>query len=172
MSYSFWYGLILMGNLIIERGTLLTIPGVTSARDDTPLRWGALNLDYTTTNNRSIFYPTDPTSFSPRMPVFDAFTKDMGTVATFPQLGVSSLTVNYTGPITKVVGSEDQGFCTGMDRCDNVAALIATERVPWPEAKSFKVIVAPGSGHCMNLDFLVNGPFNTFVDHVNQFVAL
>ncbi|KAJ7847757.1 hypothetical protein B0H14DRAFT_2446087 [Mycena olivaceomarginata] len=165
-------GLILTGNLIIEPGTLLTIPGVTSARDDTPLRWGALDPDYTTTNNRSIFYPTDPTSFSPRMPIFNAFTKDVGTVATFPQLSVSSLTANYTGPVAKVVGSEDQGFCTGTDRCDDVAALTATERVLWPEAKSFQVIVAPGSGHCMNLDFLANGPFSTFVDLVNQFVAL
>ncbi|KAJ7359884.1 Alpha/beta hydrolase family-domain-containing protein [Mycena albidolilacea] len=165
-------GLILTGNLIIEPGTLLTIPGVTSARNDTPLRWGALDPDYTTTNNRSILYPTDPTSFSPRMLIFDAFTKDVGTVATFPGLSVSSLTTNYTGPVTKVVGSKDQGFCTGTDRCDDVAALTATERVLWPEAKSFQVIVAPGSGHCMNLDFLAKGPFNTFVNLVNQFVAL
>ncbi|KAF8172996.1 hypothetical protein K438DRAFT_1981183 [Mycena galopus ATCC 62051] len=165
-------GLILTGNLIIEPGTLLTIPGVTSARDDTPLRWGALDPDYITTNNRSIFYPTDPTSFSSRMPIFDAFTKDVGTVATFPQLSVSSLTANYTGPVAKVVGSEDQGFCTGTDRCDDVAALTETERVLWPEAKSFQVIVAPGSGHCMNLNFLANGPFSTFVGLVNQFVAL
>ncbi|KAJ7899634.1 hypothetical protein B0H13DRAFT_2518850 [Mycena leptocephala] len=165
-------GLILTGNLIIEPGTLLTIPGVTSARDDTPLRWGALDPDYTTTNNRSILYPTNPASFSPRMPVFDAFTKDVGTVATFPGLSVSSLSANYTGPVAKVVGSEDQGFCAGTDRCDDVAALTATERILWPEAKSFEVIVAPGSGHCMNLDFLANGPFNTFVDLVNQFIAL
>ncbi|KAF8166744.1 hypothetical protein K438DRAFT_2065025 [Mycena galopus ATCC 62051] len=83
-SQSPFDGLILTGKLIIEPGTLLTIPEVTSARDDTPLRWGALDPDYITTNNRSIFYPTDPTSFSPRMPVFDAFTKDVGTVSTFP----------------------------------------------------------------------------------------
>ncbi|KAJ7816074.1 hypothetical protein B0H14DRAFT_2602907 [Mycena olivaceomarginata] len=96
--------LILTGNLIIEPGTLLTIPGVMSTRNDTPLRWGALDPDYTTMNNHSIFYPT---SLS-RMLIFDAFTKDVGTVATFPGLSVSSLTANYTGPVTKVVGSEDR----------------------------------------------------------------
>ncbi|KAJ7884207.1 hypothetical protein B0H14DRAFT_2564587 [Mycena olivaceomarginata] len=161
-------GLILMGNLIIEPGTLLTIPGVMSARNDTPLRWGALDPDYTTMNNHSIFYPTSLSC----MLIFDAFTKDVGTVTTFLGLSVSSLTANYTGPITKVVGSEDRGFCTGTDRCDNIAALTATERVLWPEAKSFQVIMAPGSRHCMNLDFLAKGLFNTFVNLVNQFAAL
>ncbi|KAJ6603016.1 hypothetical protein B0H10DRAFT_1957934, partial [Mycena sp. CBHHK59/15] len=61
-----------------------------------------------------------------RTDVVQLLSKDVGTVATFPQLGVSSLTVNYTGPIAKVVGSEDQGFCTGTDRCDDVAVLTAT----------------------------------------------
>jgi hypothetical protein len=45
----------------------------------------------------------------------------------------------------------------------NLATLTATERVLWPEAKRFQVIMAPGSGHCMNLDFLAKEPFNTLL---------
>ncbi|KAJ6589648.1 hypothetical protein B0H19DRAFT_1227050 [Mycena capillaripes] len=166
-------GLILTGNLIVgPSGLSVTLSGLTSARNDTPLRWGTLDPDYVTTSNRSIFYPTNPTSFSPRMPIFDSFTKDVGSVATFAQLSVTSLTAHYTGPVAKVVGSEDQGFCVGNDRCADVAALTEIERVLWPEARSFEIVVAQGSGHVLNLDFLANGPFNTFVDLVNQFTAL
>ncbi|KAJ7710350.1 hypothetical protein B0H17DRAFT_1123509 [Mycena rosella] len=131
------------------------------ARGDTPLRWGALDPDYITTSNRSIFYPTDPTSFSPRMVIFDNFTKDVGSVSTVLQGAITSVTAHYTGPVAKVVGSEDRFF-----------ALLAAERILWPEAQSFEIVVAQGSGHDLNLDFFAKGPFNTFVGFVNQFTGL
>ncbi|KAJ7477504.1 Alpha/beta hydrolase family-domain-containing protein [Mycena latifolia] len=154
-------GLILTSLLNVDLSTLAPLLGVTSARDDTPLRWGALDPNYVTTSNRSIFYPTDPTAFSPRMVIFDDFTKDVGSVSTVLQGSITSVTANYTGPVAKVVGS-----------ADDVAALTAAERMLWPEAQSFEVVVAQGSGHDMNLDFFAKGPFNTFVGLVNQFTAL
>ncbi|KAJ7021759.1 hypothetical protein C8F04DRAFT_1273333 [Mycena alexandri] len=91
----------------------------TSAQDDTPLRWGTLDPNYITTSNRSVFYPANPTSFSPRMFIlvittglprfiFDTPTKDVGSLPSLLQLGANSLTAHYTGPVMKVVGSEDQ----------------------------------------------------------------
>jgi hypothetical protein len=70
------------------------------------------------------------------------------------------------------VGSEDQLFCAGTGRCADVAALTAAERFLWREARSFNVLVAQGSGHDLNLDFFAEGPFNTFVDLVEQFTGV
>ncbi|KAJ7900531.1 hypothetical protein B0H13DRAFT_2336556 [Mycena leptocephala] len=164
-------GFILTSSLNVDLSTLAPLLGVTSARDDTPLRWGALDPDYITTSNRSIFYPTDPTSFSPRMVIFDNFTKDVGSVSTVLQGAITSVTAHYTGPVAKVVGSEDRFFCPA-GRCVDVAALTAAERILWPKARSFEVVVAQGSGHDLNLDFFAKGPFNTFVGFVNQFTGL
>ncbi|KAJ7834988.1 Alpha/beta hydrolase family-domain-containing protein [Mycena olivaceomarginata] len=164
-------GLILTGNLNIPPGTLPGLPGVMSARDDTPLCWGGLDPDYITTNNRSLFYPASPTSFSPRMFTFDAFTKDVGPLSSQLQGSVTTVASEYSGPVAKVAGSEDQGFCAA-ENCVDVAALNARERVFWPEARSFEVFVAQGSGHDLNLDFFAKGPFNTFVRLVEQFAGL
>ncbi|KAJ6589729.1 Alpha/beta hydrolase family-domain-containing protein [Mycena capillaripes] len=164
-------GFILTGNLNVQPGTLPALPGVMSARDDTPLRWGALDPNYITTSNRSLFYPTDPTSFSPRMVLFDTFTKDVGPLSSQLQGGVISLPAQYTGPVAKVVGSEDQGFCASGN-CVDVTALTAAEHLLWPDARSFEVVVAQGSGHDLNLDFFAKGPFNTFVHFVEQFSVL
>jgi hypothetical protein len=142
-----------------------------SARDDTPLRWGGLDPDYITTNNRSLFYPTNAASFSPRMLTFDAFTKDVGPISSQLQGSVTTLASEYSGPVAKVAGSEDQGFCAA-EKCVDVAALSARERVFWPKARSFEVVVAQGSGHDLNLDFFAKGPFNTFVRLVEQFAGL
>ncbi|KAF8177382.1 hypothetical protein K438DRAFT_2022322 [Mycena galopus ATCC 62051] len=163
-------GLILTGSLITEPGEGPSLDTVTSARDDTPLRWGTLDPGYITRSDRTLFYPVDTTTFSPRMLIFDGFVKDIGTVATFPQPVTTSLTTHYTGPVVKIVGSEDQLYCAA-DRCEDIAALTAVERVLWPAAKSFEVVVAPGSGHDLNLDFFANGPFNTFIRFVNQFAG-
>ncbi|KAJ7936133.1 hypothetical protein B0H13DRAFT_2304204 [Mycena leptocephala] len=149
-------GFILTSSLNVDLSTLAPLLGVTSARDDTPLR---------------IFYPTDPTSFSPRMVIFDNFTKDVGSVSTVLQGAITSVTAHYTGPVAKVVGSEDRFFCPA-GRCVDVAALTAAERILWPKAQSFEVVVAQGSGHDLNLDFFAKGPFNTFVGFVNQFTGL
>ncbi|KAJ7494936.1 hypothetical protein FB451DRAFT_1076754 [Mycena latifolia] len=160
-------GLILTAGLIVQPTTMSGIPSMfTSARDDTPLRWGTLDPNYITTSNRSIFYPANPTSFSPRMLIFDTLTRDVGSLASLLQLGSNSLTAHYTGPVAKVVGSEDQALCA------DVVALNAVESVLWPEAKSFEVVVAQGSGHDMNLDFFAAGAFNIFVDFMEQFTAV
>ncbi|KAJ6559718.1 hypothetical protein B0H19DRAFT_1069447 [Mycena capillaripes] len=164
-------GLILTSSLNLDLSTLAPLLGATSARDDTPLRWGALDPNYITTSNRSIFYPTDPTAFSPRMVIFDNFTKDVGSLSTVTQGNITSVTAHYTGHVAKVVGSDDRFFCAG-GRCIDVAALNAAERMLWPEAQSFEVVVAQESGHDMNLDFFAKGPFSTFVGFVNQFTAL
>ncbi|KAJ7866786.1 hypothetical protein B0H14DRAFT_2732273 [Mycena olivaceomarginata] len=165
-------GLILTAGLIVQPTTMSGIPSMfTSARDDTPLRWGTLDPNYITTSNRSIFYPANTTSFSPRMLIFDTLTKDVGSLASLLQLGSNSLTAHYTGHVAKVVGSEDQALCTD-GRCADVAALNSVESVLWPEAKSFEVVVAQGSGHDMNLDFFADGPFNIFVDFVEQFTTV
>ncbi|KAJ6539880.1 Alpha/beta hydrolase family-domain-containing protein [Mycena vulgaris] len=164
-------GFILTGNLNVQPGTLPPLPGIIGARDDTPLRWGGLDSNYITTNNRSLFYPANPNSFSPRMVIFDAFTKDVGPLSTQLQGSVTSLPAHYPGPVAKVVGSEDQGFCAAGN-CVDVVALNAAERLLWPDARSFDVVVAQGSGHDLNLDFFAKGPFNTFVHFVEQFAAL
>ncbi|KAJ6586398.1 Alpha/beta hydrolase family-domain-containing protein [Mycena vulgaris] len=164
-------GFILTGNLNVQPGTLPPLPGIIGARDDTPLRWGGLDSNYITTNNRSLLYPANPNSFSPRMVIFDAFTKDVGPLSTQLQGSVTSLPAHYPGPVAKVVGSEDQGFCAAGN-CVDVVALNAAERLLWPDARSFDVVVAQGSGHDLNLDFFAKGPFNTFVHFVEQFAAL
>ncbi|KAJ7925467.1 hypothetical protein B0H13DRAFT_2654281 [Mycena leptocephala] len=147
------------------------LPGLMSARDDTPLRWGDLDPNYITTNNRSLFYPANRNSFSPRMVIFDAFTKDVGPLSAQLQGGVTSLPAHYPGPVAKIVGSEDQGFCTASN-CVDVVALNASERLLWPDARSFDVVVAQGSGHDLNLDFFAKGPFNSFVEFVERFAEL
>ncbi|KAJ7648383.1 hypothetical protein DFH06DRAFT_1300613 [Mycena polygramma] len=162
-------GLIFTGALTVEPGEAPTLPPLPPARDDTPLRWGSLDPMYITTSNRTLFYPPNPTAFSPRMMVYDDFTKDVGSVSTVSQTPITSLTAHYAGSVAKVVGSEDQLVCAGTDRCLDVAGLVSAERVGWPEAKSFDVIVAHGSGHSLNLDFMANGPFTTFVDLVKKF---
>ncbi|KAF7377969.1 Alpha/beta hydrolase family-domain-containing protein [Mycena sanguinolenta] len=168
---SIFDGLILTGSLSVPPDTVPSLSILTPAQDDTPLRWGTLDPGYVTTSNRSIFYPADTTAFSPRMMEFDNFTKDVGTVATFEQTPITSLTAQYTGPVVKIVGSEDQLFCAA-DRCVNITELTALERVGWPAAQSFEVVVEQGNGHDMNLDFAAQGPFNTFVNFVDQFSNL
>ncbi|KAJ7851247.1 hypothetical protein B0H14DRAFT_3866367 [Mycena olivaceomarginata] len=147
---------------------------LTTARDFNPARWGTLDPAYVTLGIRTLLYPPANTSFSPRMLAFDGFTVDLGTVSTFLQTpqAVTAFKTNYTGPIAKVVGSEDQAICVGSTQCDDVAALTAAERVAYPAARSFEVVVEQGSGHDMNLDFLAQGPFNTFLNFVNQFAGL
>ncbi|KAJ6517873.1 hypothetical protein C8R47DRAFT_1231497 [Mycena vitilis] len=155
--------LILTGLLIIEAGSIIIPPALTTARDDTPARWSALDPA-----NRTGFYPTDPTAFSPRMLMFDTFTKDLGSVSTLFQTPTSSLTAQYAGPVAKVVGSEDQLFCAA-GWCEDVATLTAAERIVWPAAKSFDLVVSQGSGHDLNLGFGADAAFGTFVDFVDQF---
>ncbi|KAF8182259.1 hypothetical protein K438DRAFT_1479615, partial [Mycena galopus ATCC 62051] len=169
-AHSPFDGLILTSVLSLQPGELPPISVAPSARDVDPIRWSALDSGYitTTTEIRAVFYPPDPTSFSPRMLLFDDFIKDVGTLGTFYQVFTTTLSTNYTGPVAKVVGSEDQLFCVGTGRCVDVAALTAAESALWPAAKSFQVVVAQGSGHDMNLDFFAQGPFNTFVHFVNQ----
>ncbi|KAF8168841.1 hypothetical protein K438DRAFT_1433651, partial [Mycena galopus ATCC 62051] len=124
-----------------------------AARDADPLRWGALDPAYVTINDRTPFYPADPTAYSPRMLLFDGFTKDVGPLSLGVQVASSSIpAVNYTGAVAKVVGAEDQVLCAA-DRCVDVEALTVAEQVVWPAAKSFEVLVLPGSGHDLNLDF-------------------
>ncbi|KAJ7233693.1 hypothetical protein C8J57DRAFT_1090337 [Mycena rebaudengoi] len=136
---------ILTGNVnFVHPATLPPLPGLMSARDDTPLRWGGLDPNYITTNNRTLFYPANPDSFSPRMVVFDALTKDVGPLSAQLQGGVTSLPAHYPGPVAKVVGSEDQGFCASGN-CLDVVALKKAERLLWPDARSFDVVVAQGS---------------------------
>ncbi|KAJ7648740.1 hypothetical protein DFH06DRAFT_1476220 [Mycena polygramma] len=145
-------GLILTGELIVKPGDKQTMLGLPDpARDDTPLRWGTLDPALLTSHD------------------FDDFTKDVGAISIGFQQPTTSLTTQFPGPVAKVVGSEDQLFCAGNIRCVDVAALTAAERVVWPAAKSFEVVVAQGSGHDLNLDFMARGPFNTLVDFVNQF---
>ncbi|KAJ7871266.1 hypothetical protein B0H13DRAFT_1634411 [Mycena leptocephala] len=146
-------GLILTSALIVEPGTGPPLSLLSSARDADPLRWGNLDPAYVIATNRTLLYPSDPTAFSPHMVIFDNFTKDVGSVSTADQVALTSLTTRYTGPVVKVVGSEDQLFCTGTRRCVDVAALTAAERVLWPAVQSFEVVVAQGSGHDMNLVF-------------------
>ncbi|KAJ7877771.1 Alpha/beta hydrolase family-domain-containing protein [Mycena leptocephala] len=167
-------GLILTASLVVEPGEMPPVSTIPSARHVDPVRWGALDPAYITTtpSNRSIFYPADTTAFSPRMFIFDYFTKDVGSMSSFLQIAIMSLTTRYTGPVAKVVGSEDQLFCLGTGRCVDVTALTAAERILWPDARSFEVVVAEGGGHALNLDFFAQGPFNTLVNFVNQFSAL
>ncbi|KAJ7117242.1 hypothetical protein C8R43DRAFT_1242185 [Mycena crocata] len=161
-------GLILTGSLNLDVN-ITTIPVQPSARDVEPLRWGTLDPNYITATDRTIFYPADNSTFSPRMFALDNFTKDVGSLSVFVQ--TASLTTSYTGPVAKIVGSADQFLCAG-DRCADVAALTAKEHAFWPKARSFEVVVEQGSGHDMNLDFKAKGPFSTYVRLVNQFSAV
>ncbi|KAJ7724822.1 hypothetical protein DFH07DRAFT_1066975 [Mycena maculata] len=164
--------LVLTSSLIPTTSPSVSLD-ILSARDADPLRWGRLDLAYvTTTDNRTLFYPVDPTSFSARMLLFDAFTRDVGSMSTLVQGPSASITAtHYTGPVAKVVGSEDQIFCAGTDRCADVAALTAAESVLWPAAEIFEVMVSHGSGHDLNLDFFAEGVFHMFVALVDKFSA-
>jgi hypothetical protein len=122
-----------------------------------------------TVNDRTLFYPEDPTMFSPRMLMFDAFTKDIGSASMLSQVFTSSVpAAHYTGAVAKVVGSEDQIMCAAS-RCVDVGALTAAERVVWPSAKTFELIVSQGSGHDLNLDFLAGQAFGIIFSLVDKF---
>ncbi|KAJ7611233.1 Alpha/beta hydrolase family-domain-containing protein [Roridomyces roridus] len=163
--------LVLTGLLSVAPGAL---PAVNSlgvpAADVEPLRWAGLDPNYITVTDRSFFYPPNTNSFSPRMLKFDNFTKDVGMTGIFAQAPVTSLGNQFTGPVVEIVGSEDQLFCVGT-RCADVPTLIASERVLWPDAKSFDVVVVDGSGHDLNLDFFALKAFDTFVGFVQQFTS-
>ncbi|KAJ7617356.1 hypothetical protein FB45DRAFT_1063835 [Roridomyces roridus] len=163
-------GLVLTSQLSFQPGQL-GAPPVVSARDDTPIRWGSLEPNYVTLDIRAPFYPADTTLFSPRMLVYDNFTKDVAPISVIPGISISSLTANYTGPVAKLAGVLDQAICVGTGRCDDLAKLTALERVLWPKAKSFQVVLTEG-GHCMDLDFLADKAFSVFVKLVNQFAGL
>ncbi|KAJ6555593.1 hypothetical protein DFH09DRAFT_1365648 [Mycena vulgaris] len=142
---------------LILTGLLSTVPPrtniPTSARDADPIRWGTLDPAYITFANRTNFYPSDTTTFSPRLFAFDAFTKDVGPVYFLAQVPVVSIPAShFTGRVAKLVGSEDQLLCTA-NRCADVAALSADEGLLWPAAESFDLVVSQGSGHDLNLDF-------------------
>jgi hypothetical protein len=77
---------------------------------------------------------------------------------------------NYTGAVAKVVGAEGQVLCAA-NRCIDVEALTAAERVVWPAARSFEVIVSQGSGHDMNLDFEAGAAFDIIFNLVTKFSA-
>ncbi|KAJ7133990.1 hypothetical protein C8R43DRAFT_956299 [Mycena crocata] len=165
--------LVLTGELILDpNGPPLgsgTSAALIPARDSEPLRWAALDPGYFTVNDRTAFYPANTTAFSPRMLLFDELTKDVGTVSTFVQLPISSLPAeHYRGAVAKVVGSEDQGFC-GNSRCVEAAALAEAERVVWPAARSFELVVSQGSGHDMNLDFAAEKAFSIIFSFVAKF---
>ncbi|KAF8144762.1 hypothetical protein K438DRAFT_1992506 [Mycena galopus ATCC 62051] len=121
-------GPILTGSLIVQPGSIIPGLPLPSVSDDTPLRWGGLDPGYITTSDRTLCYPSDNATFSPRMIVFDNFVKDVGTVAIFSQTGITSLTTQYSGLVTKIVGSENHLFSTRTNRCADVAALTAAER--------------------------------------------
>ncbi|KAJ6461193.1 hypothetical protein C8R47DRAFT_1160120 [Mycena vitilis] len=165
-------GLVLTSMLIVSADTVLPLPPLVPAREDDPSRWATLDPAYLTTSNRTFFYPVDTTAFSPRMYAFDSFTRDPSSISTLVQGAITTVASQYTGPVAKVMGSEDRIFCKGTGRCDDVAALTATERVVWPKAQSFEVIVEQGSGHDMNLDFSATNPFSTFVALVERFSGL
>ncbi|KAJ7831120.1 hypothetical protein B0H14DRAFT_3872304 [Mycena olivaceomarginata] len=110
---------------------------------------------YLTVNDRTLFYPEDPTMFSPRMLMFDAFYK-------------GHRFSEYALAVAKVVGSEDQIMCAAS-RCVDVGALTAAERVVWPSAKTFELIVSQGSGHDLNLDFLAGQAFGIIFSLVDKF---
>ncbi|KAJ7159994.1 Alpha/Beta hydrolase protein [Mycena crocata] len=136
------------------------------AREINPARWGALDPGYVTLGDRVPFYPADVTAYSQRMLEFDAFTKDVGTGSMGVQAASSSVPAeNYTGAVAKLMGSEDQVFCSG-GRCDTRTEV---ERAVWPAAKSFEFVVSQGSGHDLNLDFLAAGVFDTIFGFVDQF---
>ncbi|KAJ7926803.1 hypothetical protein B0H13DRAFT_1862046 [Mycena leptocephala] len=102
------------------------------------------------------------------MLMFDGFTKDVGSVSGPAQIPTSSVTAeHYTGAVAKVVGSEDQQCTAG--RCADVTALTAAERVVWPAAKSFEVVVSQGSGHDMSLDFHAEEAFRIIFSLVDKF---
>ncbi|KAJ7729951.1 hypothetical protein B0H16DRAFT_1734002 [Mycena metata] len=166
-----FHGLILTSSL--SKLNASSIPPVTaSARDVDPLRWASLDPGYLSVGDHNIFYPTDPTSFSPRMVLLDDLIADVAAVSIFVQTGTEALTSGYTGPVAKIVGSADQIFCVGIGGCANVTGLTATEGALWPAAKSFEFLVVQGSGHDLNLDFFAAGTFNTFVRLVKQFSGL
>ncbi|KAJ7922204.1 hypothetical protein B0H13DRAFT_2267599 [Mycena leptocephala] len=157
-AHSPFDGFILTGNVnFVHPSTLPGLPGL--MRHGTIPRSGGPIL------------PRKPQLLLARMAIFDAFTKDVGPLSAQSQGGVTSLPAHYPGPVAKVVGSEDQGFCTASN-CVDVVALNASERLLWPDARSFDVVVAQGSGHDLNLDFFAKGPFNTFVEFVEKFAEL
>ncbi|KAJ7611248.1 hypothetical protein FB45DRAFT_804041 [Roridomyces roridus] len=166
-------GLILTALLSVQPGTSFNIPlvGIT-AQEANPDRWGSLHPGYFTTENRSLFYPPNAHSYSPRMIIHDNFTKDLGSISIAMQLPTTSLEAEYTGAVAKVIGSEDRSFCVGTGRCDDVVALRAAEGALWPAAKSFDLVVAQGSGHDMNLDFFAREAFATLVEFVERFSRL
>ncbi|KAJ6617227.1 hypothetical protein B0H10DRAFT_2190104 [Mycena sp. CBHHK59/15] len=122
-----------------------------------------------TISDRTPFYPADPTAYSPRMLLFDGFTKDVGPLTLRVQVASSSIpAANYTGAVATVVGAEDQVLCAA-DRCVDVETMTAAEQVAWPAAKSFEVLVLQGSGHDLTLDFRAGAAFETIFGLVARF---
>ncbi|KAJ6461141.1 hypothetical protein C8R47DRAFT_1159850, partial [Mycena vitilis] len=126
------FGAIVEGS---HRARLLCFPPPSGAgRYPAPL--GSIDPLYITSSDRTLLYPPNASAFSPRMMVYDDLTKDVGSMPTVSQITITSLAAHYTGPVAKVVGSEDQTFCAGTDRCLDLGGLISAERIGWPKAKS------------------------------------
>ncbi|KAJ7597690.1 hypothetical protein C8J56DRAFT_1041871 [Mycena floridula] len=141
-----------------------------------PQQWGNLDpLAYVTTNttaDRSTFYPSDKSSYSSRMLNLDDLTKTTGSNYTVIQFRAGLIPARgFSGNIATVAGSEDQIYCSG-GRCDDLAALDATERSFWPDANYVQTTVLKGSGHDLNLDYFAGAAFETFVTLVGMFAKL
>ncbi|KAJ7597684.1 hypothetical protein C8J56DRAFT_326176 [Mycena floridula] len=137
-----------------------------------PLRWSGLDPNYLASNiTRSIFYPPNPNSFSPRMLLLDELTKDVGTIFNFVQVPAAGMPAeHYKGNVAKVIGSEDNFFCLN-ETCSDVKAVNNSQSIFWPAANSFDLAVMNGGGHDLNLDFFAADAFNTFISFVEQFAA-
>jgi len=151
--------------------TTLVAPSdsVSPAREVDPAQWGTLDPAYITAVNRTFFYPLNNSSYSPRMLALDELTKDLGSISTSRQVPAGSFPVpGYRGNVVKLVGAQDQFWCTG-GRCSDTQALRDSGRVLWPDAKSFDVVVTEGSGHDLNLDFFATRAFENFFSIVERF---
>ncbi|KIJ47352.1 hypothetical protein M422DRAFT_249206 [Sphaerobolus stellatus SS14] len=135
--------------------------GSTPAQGIDPARWGNLDPGYVssaTIQARSVF--NGPTgSFDPDILQLDLLTKDVGSRWISSQVRNIYSPANFSGPVTEIIGELDKTHCLDNNNtpCEE-ATLQVSEKFYFPKAE-FNVVVIPGQGHDLNLEFDAVGVF-------------
>lgn len=164
-------GLILTGHIHDTVFYTLSLHGKAIANQANPARWGSLDDGYVTTpaGQRNVFYPPDADMFDPNVLELDEITKDISSGSIARGLTYHPAPA-YRGPVVELIGSKDQQHCTDANGVviECVQSTLQVSEAPyWPASTNFTVVVRPGSGHDVNMDFGAPGTFDIITGIVN-----
>lgn len=170
-----FYGLILTGHIHDEVYYTLNLHGKVAAAQENPGRWGTLDAGYVTTaaGTRDVFYPPDAWMFDSSVLALDEATKDIST-SWYVRNSSYVPAPRWTGPVVELIGSKDQQHCTDATgvvvECVQ-STLQVSEQHYWPNSRNLTVVVRPGGGHDVNMDFMAAGSFDIITGIVNSWTS-